>query len=168
MRTRPRLRSRAGFGLLAVLLLLLAIAVAASVAIPWFFGRAEVTLDNAAQLLSRDIRSAQNRSLWMTADTLILFDADGGGYRIIDREGRMVERLGALGDLEQRYDEGGVFEGVRLTRVDCGPDRALTFDGAKREWEGGEIEISFRGESRLIRVQQRTGQVNIVSTFDAR
>ncbi|MCC6405697.1 MAG: GspH/FimT family protein [Planctomycetes bacterium] len=158
---RPR-KSRAGISLLSVLLVLATIAVLAGWAIPTFFGQADVTLDNAANLLVRDIRTAQNRAMWSGVDAYVQFDADCGGYRIVDRNGRALERLGALGDWAQRYEEGGVFQGVKVVRVDCGPDRALLFDAKKRNWEGGEIELGFAGETRVVRVHARQGDVTVL------
>jgi hypothetical protein len=160
--TFDRFTMRRGVSLLGVLVILLVVAFAAGLAIPGFFAQSAVTLDNAALLLVRDIHSAQNRALWAGSDTLVHFDDDGGGYRILDRSGRMVEQLGALGDFEQRFDDHGVFQGVRIARIDCGGDRELVFDGKRRDWEGGEIELVFRGDRRLVRIAPRTGEVRVI------
>ncbi|MCK6570192.1 GspH/FimT family protein [Myxococcota bacterium] len=156
-------RARAGVSLLSVLLILVGIAFVAGWAIPAFFSQPDVTLDNAANLLVRDVRTAQNRAMWSGVDAYLRFDADGGGYSIVDEHGRPLERLGALGDWAQRYEEGGVFDGVRLVRVDAGPDRALLFDAKKRNWEGGEIELAFRGDTRVVRVTPRQGEVSVLA-----
>jgi hypothetical protein len=159
---RPRQSGRSGISLLSVLLVLVVIAAVAGWAIPAFFAQPDVTLDNAAHLLARDIRTAQNRAMWSGVDAYLQFDADGGGYRIVDRNGQALERLGALGDWPQRYEEGGVFAGVRIARVDCGADRALLFDAKKRDWEGGEIELAFGGHTRVVRVSERQGEVTVL------
>jgi hypothetical protein len=153
---------RSGISLLSVLLVLVIIAALAGWAIPVFFAQPDVTLDNAANLLMRDIRTAQNRAMWSGVDAYLQFDADGGGYRIVDRNGRPLERLGALGDWAQRYDDGGVFQGVRVERVACGADRALFFDAKKRHWEGGEVELGFGGQTRVVRVSARQGEVTLL------
>jgi hypothetical protein len=158
----PRRRKRAGVGLLVVLLILALIALVTGIAVPAFFAQPEVTLDNACILLVRDIRSAQNRAAWSGTDTLIAFDHDGGGYRMVDLSGRLVERLGSLGSYERRFDDEGVFEGVHISRIVAGADNALCFDSKKRNWEGGEVELTFDGESRVVRIAARTGEVSIV------
>lgn len=148
--------------LLAVLLILAAIAVAASWAIPSFFAQPDVTLDNAASLLARDLRTAQNRAMWSGIDAYLRIDADGGGYSIVDGNGRPLERLGALGDWAQRYEEGGVFDGVQIVRVEAGPDRAFLFDAMRHHWEGGEVELAFGGDRRVVRVHAGEGEVTVV------
>lgn len=158
----PRRRERAGVGLLVVLLILSVIALATGLAVPAFFAQAEVTLDNACILLVRDIRAAQNRAAWSGSDTLIALDEDGGGYRMVDLSGRLVERLGSLGSYERRFEEEGVFEGVHISRIVAGADNAFCFDSKKRNWEGGEVELTFDGESRVVRIAARTGEVTIV------
>ena len=45
---------------------------AAGLAIPAYFGRSEVTLENAAILLAKDLRAAQNRSAFMADVTPFL------------------------------------------------------------------------------------------------
>ncbi len=161
---RPNVGSspRAGISLFAVIVVLALVALIAGLAIPGFFGQGEVTLENACVLLVRDIHTAQNRAIWSGVDTYLEFDQDGGGYRIVDRAGRMVEQLGALGDMAQRYEEGGVFDGVHIVRVDCGPNRSLAFDAKKRAWSSGEVELSFHGETRVVRVLPKTGEVRIL------
>jgi hypothetical protein len=162
VRTFVSRNRRAGASLLAVLLLLVGIAVAAGWAIPSFFAQPDVTLDNAANLLARDIRTAQNRAMWSGVDAYVSFDADCGGYRIVDHDGKELERLGALGDWGQRYEDGGVFQGVSIVRVACGPDNALAFDAKKRDWEGGEVELGFRGDTRIVRVTPQQGEVVVL------
>lgn len=156
-------RARAGVSLFSVLVILVGIAFVAGWAIPAFFSQPDVTLDNAANLLVRDVRTAQNRAMWSGIDAYLRFDDDGGGYGIVDSNGRPLERLGALGDWDQRYEEGGVFDGVRIVRVDAGPDRALLFDAKKRHWEGGEIELGFRGDTRVVRVTPHHGEVTVLA-----
>ena len=51
---------RAGVSLLVMLIVLAVMAIVAGVAIPAYFGRHGITLDNAARLLARDLRVAQN------------------------------------------------------------------------------------------------------------
>ena len=52
-------RRKAGVSLLVVLIILAALALAAGLAIPAFFARHRVTLDNAAKLIARDLRVHQ-------------------------------------------------------------------------------------------------------------
>lgn len=148
-----------GVSLGGVLLTLTLVGGAAGLAIPAYFGRHEVTLDNAAILLAQELRMAQNRSAYLGVDSVFAFEGDG--WRVLDLAGQVVRRPGAGPPFERDLAADGVFEGVRVERVDLGADAALVFDRYGRAQEDGEIVLAYAGERREVRVDARTGLVSI-------
>ena len=164
MTLHPRHRStradRAGISLLAILISLCALALAAMVAIPTFFDRSGVTLDNAAQLLRKDLRSAQNRAAFLRTEAVFAFDEEG--WRATGVGGEPLAGLGDANEIYRDLSRDGVFEGVSITHIQFGNDRALAFDARGIALEGGEVELSFRGKVRIVRVETGTGLVTIL------
>lgn len=161
---RPSTRTpgrRAGISLLAILLTLCGVAVAALVAIPAFFGQTEVTLDNACKLLVKDLRSAQNRAAFLKTEAVFAFNEDG--WRASDRTGGSLSRTAEPDEIQRVLSRDGVFEGVRITRIDFGDDRALVFDERGLALEGGEVEIAFGGETRTVEVEKGTGHATVLN-----
>jgi len=154
LRHRAR-SSRAGISLLAILISLCAVAIAALVAIPTFFGRGDVTLDNAAHLLRKDLRSAQNRAAFLKTEAVFRFDEYG--WRASLPSGEPLAGPQDSNQILRNLDRDGVFEGVSVTRIEFGDDGALTFDSRGIALEGGEVELAFRKERRTIRVETGTG-----------
>jgi hypothetical protein len=151
--------AQAGISLLAILITLCAVAVAALVAIPAFFSQHDVTLDNACELLVKDLRSAQNRAAFLRTEAVFAFDTDG--WRASDRSGGSLSRTAEPDEIERRFSRDGVFEGVELTRIDFGEDRSLVFDERGLALEAGEVEVSFRGQVRTVRVEESTGHAMV-------
>ena len=148
-----------GVSLGGVLLTLALVAGAAGLAIPAYFGRHGVTLDNAALLLAQELRMAQNRSAYLGVESVFAFEGDG--WRVLDLAGKVVRRPGAGPLFERDLAADGVFEGVRVERVGFGEDAALVFDRYGRPQEAGEVVLGYRGEQRQVRVAPRTGIVSI-------
>ena len=138
-----------------------AIAVVAGIAIPMHFGRSEVTLENAAILLARDLRATQNNAAYMGRTMTISFDEDGGGYRVVDEHGKVVEHPRTGRDFVRRYQRDGVFEGVFVRLVDLGGDRALVYDERGFALESGKVELVFERDSRELFVDEHSGGVHI-------
>jgi len=156
---RVRSAGTSGVSLLTMLLTLAAMAIVAGVAIPAFFGLHSVTLDNAARLLARDLRVAQNMaSLDGVAVTFEFLD-EGRGWRVLDAGGEVVERPDQHGSFERDFTLDGVFEGVRLEHVDFDGGRQLRFDRSGRAIPGGTLRVTFDGEMRVVRVMALTGRV---------
>ncbi len=151
--------ARAGISLLAILITLCAIAVAALVAIPAFFGRTDVTLDNACRLLVKDLRSAQNRAAFLKTEAVFAFNENG--WVATNRLGGPLSRANAPDELARDLARDGVFEGVRIRRIDFGEDRSLVFSERGVALEAGEVELVFRGDVRVVRVEVGTGLATI-------
>lgn len=112
MRSRS---SRRGISLLAILLLLCGIALVAAVAIPAYFHADGVTLDAAAKVLARDLRSLQNRAALQKGTLRLVFDADG--WRAFDGEDKPVAAIGESVPIERRFSHDGVFDGVTIDSI---------------------------------------------------
>ena len=159
-RAFPRAAS-AGVSLLTMLLALACMAVVAGIAIPAFFGMHGVTLDNAARLLARDLRVAQNMAGFDGRPCTFEFLDEGRGWRVVGADGVVVSRPDQKGSFERDFTTDGVFEGVRLENVDFGGRRVVHFDKAGRALPGGTLQVAFKGESRVVRVFALTGRVII-------
>src|SRR5438046_1307188 len=74
---------RAGFTILVL-------SLCAATTVRWYFSKADVTLENAAILLARDIRAAQHRSIFLGEKSRFLFLPDGAGYVVTDERGMVA------------------------------------------------------------------------------
>ncbi len=151
---QPRPDQR-GVSLLAMLLSLCVVAVVAVVAIPSFFARHEVTLDNACKLLLKDVRSTQNRSAFLK--TTGVLRVHGDGWEAVTEDGAPLSKHGATDKIERVLSVDGVFEGVTIENIDFGGDGELAFSPQGLALEGGRLEIAFRGERRLVTIEKGTG-----------
>ena len=150
---------RAGVSLGGVIASLAVVALVAGVAIPTFFARHGVTLDNAAILLARDLRSVQNRAAHLGQPTTLRFDTHG--WRAFDVHDRPLTRFASEELIERRLDADAVFEGVTLESLAFGGDDAVRFDAAGRPDVGGSLEIVYRGEHRRLQLAPADGRVAI-------
>ena len=148
---------RAGIGLGGVIASLAAVALIAGVAIPIFFARHGVTLDNAAILLARDLRSVQNRAAHLGQTTTLRFDANG--WRAFDAQGRPLKRFASEELIERRLDADAVFEGVTLEAMRFGAESAVRFDASGRPDHGGSLDVVYRGERRRLELSPLDGRV---------
>jgi len=133
--------------------------VVAGLAIPAWYARHDVTLDSAALLLARDLRATQNRAAYLGISAKVVVDSDG--WRAFDGQGRPLSRTGGSERIERRFSIDGVFEGVRIERIDLGPDDALAFGPMGQALEAGAVVLSFRGEQRILHVFEKSGLVSI-------
>jgi hypothetical protein len=154
----PHYSRRAGISLLAILLSLCAMAVLSLLAIPHFFSRPSVTLWHAVELLSRDLRSAQNRAAFYKAPAVFRFEAHG--WEATGSDGRPLGTVHGESKIERGFDD--IFEGVEIVRIDFGDDDALEFDAAGRAGEAGEVEVSFGGQTYTVRVEEGSGLTTVL------
>lgn len=142
-----------------MLVVLTLMAIAAGLAIPAYFGRHSITLDNAALLLLRDLHLAQSYAAFERQPCTVDFFEDGRGWRVVDRWDRVIERPDHQGPFERDFTVDGVFEGVKLEHVDFDGGRELRYDRNGRALPGGTLQIVFDGEVRVLRVTALTGRV---------
>lgn len=145
--------------LLAILVTLAAIALVAGVAIPFWFGRHDVTLDNAALLLARDLRAVQNRAAFLGEPATLRFHEHG--WEAFDADGRTLSRYGGEERFVRRLDADGVFEDVTLRAIGFGEDDAASFGAHGEALESGSLEVHFRDEQRRVVLTAPTGEVRI-------
>jgi type II secretory pathway pseudopilin PulG len=152
---------RAGFTLLHMTLLLAVMTLLACIAIPGWFSRSDITLDNAVQLLVRDMSDAQDRAAFQHRTLQLQFDADGDGYTITDARGRSIAAPVGTGPFTRRYSTDAVFRGVSVKALELGPENALHFGPRGMTLNGGRLVLAFQGEERVIQVQPNSGNVRV-------
>ena len=159
--------SRRAFTLIELIIALAMIAVVATFAVPAWFERGEVTLENAAQLLADDLRDAQNRAAALGKPTTVVFSIDGAGYEAVERDGDVIAHPRTGRPFVRSYPADGVFEGVEVFEVELGPARSLTYSADGRAGSGGRIVLSFDGETRTLIVEPGTGRMTLVGGTSA-
>lgn len=152
---------RSGFSILELAIVLALLTVAAAIAIPLFYGRASITLDNAAILLARDLRAAQNAAVFRERDIVLQFLPDGDGYRVYDEFGVMLPNPTGGGEFRRKYSQDGVFEGVELEFLEVAPNRSVHFTPDGLALHGVELHLRFEGERRKLSLEPTTGLVTI-------
>lgn len=158
------MQRRSGFTIVELLGALVLIAIAAAIAVPAYFGRSEITLERASILLARDLRSVQNRAAYLGETSTVSFLEEGDGYRVTDPTGVIIRNPSTDLPFERRYSADGVFQGVSILDVRFGPDHAVTYDERGVPQEEGELTLSFRGDTRTLRLHGITGVVEILGT----
>jgi prepilin-type N-terminal cleavage/methylation domain-containing protein len=157
----PDKSPKKGFTILELMIWLVLVSIVASFAIPAFFDRAEVTLDNACTLLLEDLRGTQNRAAYNRAVYLVAFRPDGDGYAVTDRFGHIIPHPMGGGDYERLYSTDAVFQGVEISHVNFGDDLVIEYDEQGFAVNGGAVELSFRGKKRIILVEPGTGMLEV-------
>lgn len=137
-------RRGGGFTILELALTLAAVTVVATVAIHAWFGRAEVTLHNAAELLAGDLRRMQTQAALQRAQIEVHFHADGGGYHA-----QVTKGAGTI-EGTRRYPMDAVFEDVRVASVRVARGGMLIFDSHGRASSDATITLVQHGVARSV------------------
>lgn len=142
-----------GISLLGVAGSLAILALLAVVAIPRFFHRPEVTLDNAARLVVSDVAAAQNLAAYLRSPVVVVFNEHGYRARQVSAsvEGSDSARIG------RSYESFGIFEGVALGDFDLGSDGFIVFDENGRIDETSCLTVHFGEHQRVVRFQGPEG-----------
>ncbi|MEZ6016690.1 MAG: type II secretion system protein [Planctomycetota bacterium] len=161
-RRQPAIAARrTGFTILELTIVLAVLAILSSFTIPAWFDRPEITLDNAARLVARDLRDVQNRAALYQTTLLMRFDEDGGGYAAMSEEGTaLVSPYGAHPFL-RRFDRDAVFRGVRIESFDLGGLDAVEFTPKGTARQGARFVLTYRGEQRVLRMRPFSGLIEI-------
>jgi hypothetical protein len=161
------MHQKVGFSLIELFVSLAMVAIVAAFVVHEWFDRSEVTLENAAVLMARDLRSAQDRGAYFGEPVRFSFLAEGDGYEALDETGRVIQHPRTGLPFERRYSESGVFRGVFVVEVRFGADRSVDFDQDGRALESGEVTLAFGSDRRTIRLEKLSGRLTIVgSTSD--
>ncbi|MEE2939310.1 MAG: type II secretion system protein [Planctomycetota bacterium] len=150
-----------GFTILELLILMVVLGVAASVGIPSYFGRPDVTLTSAAELLARDLREVGGRAAVYREALQLRFDDDGGGYSAADRSGQLLVSPHGAGPFVRRYDVDAVFRGVTIEALEPETPRSVTFDATGTASHSIAVTIGYRGETRVVTLAARTGLIAV-------
>jgi len=152
---------REGFSLLELILALALITVVSSVAIPAYYSLPAVTLDNAAILLARDLRYAQNKAALIGEDTRVVFDEDGDGYRAVTESGSSLSNPVGGDALIRKYSADAVFEGTHIARLEGAAGFSLRFDRHGFALDQGRVELTYQDQVRILILKRGTGRVEI-------
>ncbi|MCY2959225.1 MAG: GspH/FimT family pseudopilin [Planctomycetota bacterium] len=144
---RSKARSGAGgFTIVEFVGVLVLMTAVSTIAIRAWFGRSEVTLQNAAELLANDLRQMQTHATLRRSPLEVVFDADGCGYHARD-----LGRAGGV-DSVRRYTIDAVFEDVRIRSVQVQRGEKLVFDAIGRPASDASITLVHRGVARTVLV----------------
>lgn len=144
-----------GFTILELVAVLVMVTLVSTLAIRAWFGRSDVTLQNAAELLASDLREVQAISTLRHAPHEMVFNADGSGY--FAREMGQVEEAAH----ERHYPRDAVFEDVQVTLVRVAKGEHLVFDALGRPASDAAITVSHRGVARTVLVDAARGRVSV-------
>jgi prepilin-type N-terminal cleavage/methylation domain-containing protein len=157
----PSLR---GFTLLELLLVLLVLSLCAATTVRWYFSHADVTLENAAVLLARDLRAAQHRSIFLGEPSRFTFPSDGSGYTVLDAAGEPAHNPQTDEPFLRIYSDDGVFAGVSVVEVDAGGDRTLEIDGRGLPLDDLAVTLGYHDERRTLLLDKKTTVITIVGS----
>jgi len=152
---------RRGFTILELLVSMVLLSLVAALAIPAYFERAEITLENACVLLAQDLRAAQNRSAYMGEPAIVVFDEEGDGYEVRNEFGELIRNPTTLEPFLRRYRFDGVFQGVEIVEVAFGTDASFAYDKRGVAQESGTVVLGFRGDLRTLHVAKGSGRIEI-------
>ena len=145
----------------ALILSLASLTIFSLIAIPAFYARPAVTLDNAAILLAHDLRHAQNEAAVLQVDTRMVFREDGDGYELLTQTGRPLPNPVGGGDLFRKYSRDAIFEGVRIASIEGLKENTLHF-GANGFCLGrADIELHYEDEVRVLHIAKNSGMIEI-------
>jgi len=161
LRRSSRKGGCAAFSLLELVIALTLITIASAIAIPAFYSQPGITLDNAAILLARDLRYAQNSAVLIGEETHLVVDGDGDGYEVQRASGRPLCNPVGGGPLIRRYSGDAIFEGVRLPNVESDNGRTLRFSRRGFCLQRGQIELRYGDCVRILTVMQGSGRIAI-------
>jgi len=161
--SRAALGTKGGLGI-SILLISLSLAfftVLSTLAIPMFYERPVVTLDNASTLMASDLRYAQNEAAISGLGTSVHFDVAGDGYRVEYESCSPVANPIGGGPLQREFSIDAIFEGVSMQPVEGTTFDPVHFDANGFCLDSGAYRIDYRGEHRIVRLEAGSGLIQI-------
>ena len=159
-----RCKSSRGFTIVELLIVLLLLSLCAATSVRWYFSNSDVTLENAAILLARDLRAAQHRSIFLGEPSRFHFTDDGSGYAVLDPRGALAHNPQTDESFVRSYPDDGVFAGVRVVEVSAGNDRTLEIDGRGLPLEDMRVTLAFGDDRRTVRLDRKSGVITLVGS----
>lgn len=147
-----------GISLLEVFLSLTLLGVVFGVWVLSHFGRPDVTLDSASELLVEDLHAAQSRALVFGDATYVLFEGDR--YWAVDSAKRALPHPRTGLDFVRDYGRDAVFEGVEVELAEFEAIRGFLFDGRGEVASGGRVVLRFGARREEIRVDSVSGLIS--------
>jgi len=148
-----------GFTILELLIALAALTLIAAFSLWAYFTRPEVTLDNAAVLLARDLRIAQNRAILLRRPVHFVFSPEGDGYCILDDAGGGQLSRAGFERIDRRYSRDAIFEGVQIIRAGLAATDRIVFSGRDGQSPSGRIMLSYGDQTRTLEIESGTGKI---------
>lgn len=147
------------FTILELLLVLAVVTFTAAISIWAYFSRPEVTLDNAANLLARDMRIAQNRALLLRHPVYLVFYKEGDGYRVVDDLNETTFVRQGFERIERRFSRDAIFEGVRILHDGLASNDCIAFPSDGSQMPSGRLMLSYGNETRTLEIEGGTGRI---------
>ena len=151
-----------GFTLVELCISVALIGVIATLAIPTFFGRSEITLERAAELFASDLRLAQNRAAFLNREVEVHFLREGAGYWIgdaLNAESTTIEP-----SAWRDYSSNAVFEGVTISDVQLENGTLFSYKRQGVVSTAARITLNFDNDTRVITVAAINGRLTIEGT----
>jgi len=151
-----RSRGVRGFTILELCFTLAAVTGVAALSIWAYFSRAEITLQNAAQLMVEDLHLAQARATYTHSPVEIVFLPKGEGYYVVDANDAN-DGLLPNARIPRRYSADAIFEGVEILDLRLGAERTFVFDVNGHANTDLSATLSFAGHTRTVTLTRRDG-----------
>jgi len=148
-------RRAGGFTIVELAAVLVLVTLVSTLAIRSWFGRSEITLENAAEVLVEDLRHMQAHANLQHTPLEFVFDEDGGGYRARELHGEECS-AGA-----RRYTADAVFEDVRVEGVRVEMGERLVFDARGHPASDASITLRHRDATRTVLVGAETNSLTV-------
>jgi len=144
-----------GFTILELVAVLVMVSLVSTLAIRAWFGRSDVTLQNAAELLASDLREVQAISTLRHAPHEMVFHSDGSGY--------FAREMGSSEETAhpRHYPRDAVFEDVQVTMVRVAKGERVIFDAQGRPASDAAITVSQRGVARTVLIEASRARVSV-------
>jgi prepilin-type N-terminal cleavage/methylation domain-containing protein len=156
---RARRAVARGFTILELVLVLAVVTIIAAISIWAYFARPEVTLDNAALLLARDMRIAQNRAVLLRHPVYLVFFKEGDGYRIVDELEESAFSRAGFERVERCFSRDAIFEGVKILHLGLAANDRVVFPPDGGEPPAGRLMLSYGSETRTLEIEGGTGRI---------
>ena len=135
------------------------LSIVATLAIPAHFGRADVTLRNAAELLVRDVGIAQRLAVGSGKPVELHLASDG--YFVTSTLGEILVHPRTGTPFRRDYDRDAVFRGVRVFRIGSIEDRVLRLSPTGTSKGTDAIHLMFEDDRLQVVFDHSTGSPSI-------